>query len=119
MNTAEKKWYDNCIFVKTRYFVCKIQAKDVFVIEKIGRKLKIVLEGDTYEYYERIENVEPALPEYFCKSNKGCFINFHRVKFVANQMVEMDNGYKVVLGRNSYVKTKQQYHAYIQDLIKR
>ncbi len=118
MNTAEDKWYCNFIFIKSGNGIEKVNTKEIFVVERNGRKLTVVTEEMTYSYYDRIQNVEPSLSSNFIKCHTGCFINLHKIKSIKNQTIVMDNGYVVVLGKNNFTKVKQYYRAYIQNLTK-
>lgn len=45
----------------------RIRLSDVVLIERKNRKLHVVTEGRSFDYYEKIENVEPILDGGFIR----------------------------------------------------
>lgn len=105
----------NYIFITTRSFIHKIPIDDIFLVERHARKLFVLTSDHEYEYYEKLDNVESRLDDYFLKCHASCIINMRKVRKFQNQVVEFDNGYNLILGKNSFVKAKQRFYAFIAD----
>lgn len=91
----------------------RIRLSDVVLIERQNRKLHVVTEDRNFDYYEKIENVEPILDGRFYPCLKGCYINMERVSAMAEQSIYFDNGTHYELGRDNFIKAKQSYKHYL------
>ena len=110
---------DRYIPVVTASSVRKILLGDILYIMKKNRKIQIVTQTDTYEYYEKMENVLEILDRRFYACLQGCIVNLDAVERVENQTVYFAQGHRISMGRDSYIRTKQYYTAYIKNFYKR
>ncbi|MGC2872228.1 LytTR family transcriptional regulator DNA-binding domain-containing protein [Ihubacter sp. rT4E-8] len=92
----------------------RIKLSDVVLIERKNRKLHVMTEGHDFDYYEKIENIEPILDGRFYPCLKGCYINMERVEAMAEQSIYFDNGEQFALGRDNFVKAKRTYKHFLQ-----
>ncbi len=103
--------------VITRRYSRKIALDDIVYIEQIQRRLMIVTEKDEFLSYERLENIECLLDERFFHVLKKIVINVEKISVVENRSVTFVNNKNMCLARESYVRTKQIYNAYLKNLI--
>lgn len=92
----------------------RVRLSDVVLIERKNRKLHVVTEERSFDYYEKIENVEPILDGRFYPCLKGCYINMERVAAMTEQSIYFDNGAHFELGRDNFIKAKRNYKHYLQ-----
>lgn len=93
----------------------RIRTSDILYIERDKRKIHIVTILEEYDYYERIENIEPLLDERFFPCLKGCYINLERVVSMRDQRITFDGGRILYLGRENFLKTIQYYKIYLKN----
>ena len=92
----------------------KVRVSDVVMVMKDKRKLRIVTDEKVYDFYERIEHVEPLLDSRFFCCLKGCYINLEKVISMTDQTIYFDNGFTFGLGRQNFIKTRQRYKLYLK-----
>lgn len=95
----------------------KVRVSDVVMVMKDKRKLHIVTDKKEYDFYERMEHVEPLLDSRFFCCLKGCYINFEKVASMAEQTIYFDNGSTFGLGRQNFIKTRQRYKLYLKKTV--
>ncbi len=93
----------------------RVRLSDVVLIERQNRKLHVVTEDRNFDYYEKIENVEPILDGRFYPCLKGCYINMEHVCAMAEQSIYFDNGTHYELGRDNFIKAKRNYKHYLRQ----
>ncbi|MBR5129299.1 MAG: LytTR family transcriptional regulator DNA-binding domain-containing protein [Firmicutes bacterium] len=103
--------------IVTRGYSRIISLDEVLYFEQRQRKLAIITPDETYIYYERIENLEKVLDERFFHALKKLVINLDKIVRVENQIITFVDGTRLQLARESYIKTKQKYTAYIRNLL--
>ncbi len=99
--------------------VAKVKVSDIVFIERDRRKLHLVTEKGTYDYYERMENVEPVLDQRFYPCLKGCYINLDKVESMQEQRISFDNGEFLYIGRENFIRTRQYYKKYLKNKMNR
>ncbi len=109
---------DKYIPVITRSYSTKVKVDDILYLEQRQRRLAIVTSKDTFVYYERIENVEKLLDGRFYHTLKKLVVNLEYISAMRDQNVIFQDGSVLMLGRESYIRTKQMYVAYLRDLLK-
>jgi DNA-binding LytR/AlgR family response regulator len=107
---------DDCLYIISSAVSAKVQLKDVVMIARDRRKLRIVTSGREYCYYDKIENILQLLDQRFYSCLQGCYINLDHVVMAAEQRIVFDNGVNLELGRDNYIKTKQTYDRYLRTL---
>ncbi len=103
--------------VITKKYSRKIDVDDIIYLEQCQRRLAIVTEEGTYVWYERIENVEKQLDERFYHTLKKLVVNLEKISVAENQKIVFQNGAELYLARESYIRTKQVYAAYLRKLL--
>ena len=103
--------------VVTRGYSRKVNLDEVLYFEQRQRKLAIVTPEDTYICYERIENLEKHFDERFYHSLKKIVVNLDKIMIAENQRITFVDGTILEMGRESYIRTKQRFSAYIKKLI--
>lgn len=94
----------------------KVRVTDIIMIERIGRKLRIMTDERNFDYYERLENVIRLLDGRFFPCLKGCYVNFERVERMAEQSIFFDNGLVYGLGRENFLRTRHEFKEYLQKM---
>ncbi len=95
----------------------KVRVDDIVYPEQRQRKVGIVTKETTYECYEKIANLEKQLDERFYHTLKKLVVNLEQISSMKDQNVVFQNGMVLMLGRESYIRTKQVYTAYLRKLI--
>lgn len=103
--------------VITRGYSRKISLDEVLYFEQRQRKLAIVTAEETYVCYERIENLEKLFDERFYHTLKKLVVNLDKIMIAKDQKITFVDGTVLELARESYVRTKQRYSAYLKKLI--
>ena len=98
-----------------REYCCKIWIRDILYIEQTGRTVNIVTENKTFYDYNKIKNLELYLDEYFVHCLKGTVVNFDQIESMKDQCIIFKNGTKYLLGRQSFVHTKQTFVFYMKN----
>ncbi len=107
----------NYIPVITRGYSRKVNLDEVLYLEQRQRKLAIVTTEDTYICYERIESLEKLLDERFYHSLKKLVVNMDKIMIAENQKITFVDGTVITMGRESYIRTKQRFSAYLKNLL--
>lgn len=103
--------------VITSAYVKKINIEDIVYLEQRQRRLAVITQDETYVCYERIESLERQLDERFYYSLKKLVVNLEKIILAKNQSITFQNGDRIMLGRESYIRTKQSYAAYLRKLL--
>ena len=101
----------------TRGYSRKINIDEILYLEQRQRKLAIITPDDTYICYERIENLEKVLDDRFFHALKKLVINLDKIMVAEDQKITFVDGTVMAMGRESYVRTKQRFSAYLKKLI--
>ena len=89
--------------VITKEYSRKISVDDIIYLEQRQRKLAIVTDDETYVCYHTL---------------KKLVVNLEKVSVMRDQKVIFQNGSILMLARESYIRTKQIYTAYLRDLLR-
>lgn len=103
--------------VITRGYSRKVSLDEVLYLEQRQRKLAIVTPDDTYICYERMENLEKFMDDRFYHSLKKLAVNLDKIMIAEDQKITFVDGTVISLGRESYIRTKQRFSAYLKKLI--
>ncbi len=83
----------------TRKFSVKIPINDIVYIRRTERKLKIVIIDGEYEFYEKLEAIEPMLDQRFFHCLKYLIVNLEKVDKMEDNKIFFNNGEIFYLGR--------------------
>ena len=103
------------ILIVTKSVVARIKVSDILYIERAKRKIHVVTALEEYEYYERIENVEPFLDGRFFPCLKGCYVNLDKVTSLKDRKIFFEGEKFLLLGRENFLKTVQYYKIYAKN----
>lgn len=103
--------------VITREYSRKIPVDDIIYLEQRQRKLAVITEEGTFCSYQRIENVEKLLDDGFYHTLKKLVVNLDKIIEAKDQTITFQDGTELMLGRESYIRTKQIYAAYLRNLL--
>ncbi|MCI8609412.1 MAG: LytTR family transcriptional regulator [Firmicutes bacterium] len=101
----------------TKKYNMKIPVEQIVYFHQQSRKLKIVTDERTYEYYGKLETLTPRLDKRFYAAMQSITINLDKVVRMEDQAIYFDNGETIFLGRCNYIKAKQSYAAWLRQLI--
>ena len=104
------------LIITTKQAIYKVNIEEIVYIERFERKLLISTDKESFEYYEKIENVEPLLNEDFYKCHARFIVNLKKVTGVRDQTIFFSNDEMVYVGRNNFVKIKKAYYAFLVGL---
>ena len=106
------------LYIFTGRMCSKIKTRDIEFIEKDMRKITINTFNNEYEVYEALEIVEKYLKgKNFYKPLKGIILNFDHIKNIDDDTVTFDSGRTIMFGRNTIIKTKNEFKNYVRDAI--
>lgn len=97
--------------VITRDKSIRVKVSDVVMIERANRKLKVITDNSEYEIYEKIDKVRDMLDDRFYPCLSGCIINMDKVSSMEKMTINFDGGRKIIIGRDSYIRTRQAFNA--------
>ena len=104
--TMERLYASMCSASEDRLLVQKgyesriIRKEEIVFCEIIDRKIYLNLaSGDVVDYYERIENLETKLDDYFFRCHRSYLINLKHLKGYKNGIAYMDNGGEIPVSR--------------------
>ena len=103
------------ILILKQTIVARIKLRDIVYIERNKRKIHIVTDLEEYEYYEKLENIEPLLDRRFFPCLRGCYINMDKVASMREQRITFEGGQTLYLGRENFLKTMQYYKIYLKN----
>ena len=103
---------EDIIVIKTRSESTKLTLGEILLVQRKLRKLYIVSESRQYEYYEKMENVEPLLDEPFFQVLDGTYVNIEKIKTIHKGSILFDNGYEFFLRERVASKVRQKHTAY-------
>ena len=99
------------IVTKSRCGILKVS--DIMYISLNYRKSEIHTKGDEITVYCQRGEVEGYLDQRFSHCLKNLIINFDQVLRMDNGVISFRNGEEIRLGRNSYIKARQNFAAYM------
>lgn len=107
--------HDECILILTASVTARIRISDIVYIQRDKRKIHIVTDLEEYEYYEKMENIEPLLDRRFFPCLKGLYINLNKVVSMRDRKITFEGGQFLYIGRENYLKTAQYYKFYLKN----
>ena len=91
----------------------KVYICNILYIQSEARKIHIHTVEKTQSVYGKIDDVEPMLPENFYRCHKSCIINLDKVENMKDGYIEFENGDKISICREKFVKAFQKYRGYL------
>jgi DNA-binding LytR/AlgR family response regulator len=101
--------------VKIGYFKFSIgrekyqyKFNEILYFESIGRKIKIVLKGETKEFYGKLKIISDELRgKNFYLIHNSYLVNYDEVSVQRSESVELVNGEELPISRNNRAKMKE------------
>ena len=90
----------------------KVPVRDILYFESNRRKIFIVTEKDTYEVYEKLNEIEKSLKNCkmpFLRVHQSFLVNYRHVDGLAYDFVIMDNGKKISISEDRRRMISEQY----------
>jgi DNA-binding LytR/AlgR family response regulator len=103
--------------VVTKQYCRKVNISNILYLEQWQRRLNIVTVEDSYVCYLKIGNVEKKLDERFYPTLKKLVVNLEQIVEIRDQYILFENGTRLMLSRESYIRTKQIFAAYLKKLL--
>lgn len=105
------------IAVKNRTLITKVLLDEILYIQRDGRKLDMATDAGIFSWYETVQRIEPVLDDRFYRSMTGCYVNLERIKTMGGDCcIQFENGAKLYLGRDNYIRTKQRFFQFLKSL---
>ncbi len=101
------------VIVRTRSMIRKVNVDEIDYITQDARKVIVVCENGSYEFYDKIANVVEGLDENFVDILKYSYVNFDRVSAMENQYIEFFDGNEMHLGAANFAAARQKFSAYL------
>ena len=107
--TAIRIFYFRYSYKRISY---KVPVRDILYFESNRRKISIVTEKDTYEVYEKLNEIEKSLKNCkmpFLRVHQSFLVNYRHVDGLAYDFVIMDNGKKISISEDRRKMISEQY----------
>ena len=103
--------------VVNRTNCCKVFLSDIVYIQADGRRVKIVTPSQVFYIYAKISDISLYFEgeQRFFQCTQRIVINLDYVFSVRNQTISFINGFEFLIGRTSYLKTKQAFIDYMKQ----
>ena len=98
----------------TRKYSTRAKVDDLIMIERTGRKINVVTDGNKWTYNGKIKDTWMYLDKRFFHCLCGCIINFDKVEKMENNQIIFANGLRYTIGRDNFLRTRQAYDAYLR-----
>ncbi|MGI6731383.1 MAG: LytR/AlgR family response regulator transcription factor [Anaerovoracaceae bacterium] len=99
--------------VKTKQGTYKVFTKDILLIEKDLRRVRIYTHKHNYCFYSKMDYVFPFLGKNFHKCHSSCIINLDKVTKMEDGVIHLEGDKWVMLGQRSYQNTRKSYGQYL------
>lgn len=100
----------------TRDESCKLDINDICYVYRVNRKLQFETDYGVKYVYAKIDDIEKYLGSDFFRCMSGCIVNIARIIDMKRAVVYFDNGKSIRMGRETYIKVKQKFNAYMLQL---
>ena len=96
---------------------CKLKVSDINYIIRDNRKLIFVTYFGERETYEKMEEIEKYLGQEFFRCMSGCIVNMEKIRELKDSSIYFEDGEKLGVGRDTYIRIKQHFNAYLRHLL--
>ena len=93
--------------------ICKVYIEDILLIEQELRKTIIYTEEDKFWCYGKIDEFLKFLDNRFFRCHQSCIINMNKVIRMKDQTIFFENGFKIMMGKEKFKYTKQNFALYV------
>lgn len=95
----------------------KLEISDICYISRSSRRILLNTDNEKIKTYSKMDSIEEKLGPEFYRCMSSCIINITKIKQLKDNTVYFENGETLRLGRDSYIRLKQRYNAYLLGLI--
>lgn len=92
---------DEFYIIQTNNNVYKLNVHDIIYFVSNKRKVKAITTGNTYEFYEKLDDIEHDLPNFFVRIHQRYLVNLNVVSSIENNYMEIE-GEKLPISRRRY-----------------
>lgn len=79
----------------------KLRFRDIIYFASDRRKIKVIADQNTYEFYGKLDDIEKELPDFFIRIHQRYLVNLNFVLSIENNYVDID-GEKLPVSRKKY-----------------
>ena len=93
---------------------CKIPVRDILYFESKRRKVYIVTEKETFEFYGKLNEIEESLKASkvaFLRVHQSFLVNYKHVDGIGYDFVVMDNGKRISISEDRRRQISEEYCA--------
>ena len=95
----------------------RLEVSDISYISRNSRRIIFNTDDGVIKTYSKMDQIEDVLGPEFARCMSSCIINMTKIKELKDNTVYFQNGEKLKLGRDTYIRLKQKYNAYLLGLI--
>ena len=96
---------------------CKLAVSDICYVYRTNRKLQFETDLGVKTTYKKIADIEKNLGPEFYRCTSGCIVNLTRIGDMKEGIVYFDDGKTIKLGKESFLRLKQKFNAYLLGFI--
>lgn len=93
---------DKFYVVQTKKSAYKLNVKDILYFASNKRKIKVVTENQTFEFYEKLDVIEEELPTYYIRIHLRYLVNLNHVTSIEHNVLK--------IGDKSLPISRSRYH---------
>ncbi|MDR0570706.1 MAG: LytTR family transcriptional regulator [Clostridiales Family XIII bacterium] len=105
--------------VFTRNEICVIKEEDIVYAKNQMRTVIIHTRDRNYRYYGKLSELAEQLGEMFYICHSNVLVNFERIIRMKDNVVTMDDGEVILLGKNTYQAAKRRFMQYLTSKIRK
>lgn len=107
---SHKKKKITFIYIKIGGESIKFKTEDIYYFESELRKVRLISKEGVIKFVAKMSNLEKELAEDgFLRCHQGFLVNLNNVKAIRGDMVEMENGDKIPIGRTKREETRSAF----------
>ena len=92
----------------------RLTVAEIIFIETSGHKVVIHLEDQTYNIYEKLDNLEIQLQGFgFVRAHQSYLVNMRHIRNINSYILTLDNGKEISVPKARYKDVKQEYTLYV------
>ncbi|MBE6036670.1 MAG: LytTR family transcriptional regulator [Clostridiales bacterium] len=96
--------------------IFRIPVDSIRCLQKEGRKLWIVYDGGRVSHYGKLDEVEAALPEYFCRCHHSTVVNLRRVVRLEGNRFHLETGEVVAISQRRGAQVRRAYLRFLEEI---
>ena len=97
-----KNEYKHAIAVRQGTSVIRVPFEQILYLEVINRKIYLHKKEESFPFYGKLDELEPALPDTFFRCHRSYIVNFDHVQHYKKEEIWLDNEDTVPLSRRRY-----------------